>query len=171
MINERAVAGRHRAQRPRTRRRATVVAGSTAAVVLLGSATAFAYWSATGSGSGSAGAATMASPVVSVGTVTGTGLFPGLSANGTSIGGTLAVVASNPNPFPVTVTVSRDTASPVTGCATPDVSFAGGSFTLAANATDVQRTIAHSVSMGTNASNDCQGKTITIPLTTSSVSN
>ena len=50
------------------------------------------------------------------------------------------------------------------------MTFSGGSFTLPANASDVDRSVTSSVSMGTGASNDCQGKTLTVPLTTSSVS-
>ena len=152
-----------------TGRRVTVVAGSVVAGVLLSGTAAVAYWSVTGSGSGVAASTTMTAPTVSAGTASGTALYPGLSANGTTTGGDLAFSASNPNPFPVTVTVNSSTSA--SGCTTPAVSFAGGSFTLPANSGTVTRTIAKSVSMGTSASNDCQGKAITVTATTSTTSN
>lgn len=149
--------------------RLAVVVGGTVAGVLLSGTAAFAYWSVSGTGSGTAASSTMIAPTVAVGTASGTLLYPGLTADGTSAGGDLVVSASNPNPFPVTVTLAPSTS--VTGCTTPDVSFSGGTFTLAANASAASRTIAKSVSMGTNASNDCQGKTLTVALTTSATSN
>lgn len=150
-------------------RRLAIVAGGTVAGVLLSGTAAVAYWSVTGAGSGTAASTTMGAPTVSAGTASGTLLYPGLTANGTSTGADLVVTASNPNPFPVTVTVAPSTTA--TGCNTPDVNFSGGTFSLAANASGVTRTISKSVSMGTNASNDCQGKTISVALTTSSTSN
>jgi hypothetical protein len=150
-------------------RRAGVVLGGTVAIILLGSTSAVAYWTTMGSGSGTAEAGSFVAPVVSAGTVTGPALYPGLTANGTSAGGTLAMVASNPNPFPVTVNVSQS--GPATGCTTPAVTLTSGSFSLPANANSVTTTLPFSVSMGPTSSNDCQGKTLTIPLTTSSTSN
>ena len=152
----------------RAHRSAVVVGGAVAGVLLSGTA-AVAYWSVTGTGSGAAQSATMIAPTVSAGTASGTLLYPGLTANGTSTGANLVVSASNPNPFAVTVTVTQSGAA--TGCTTPDVSFSGGSFTLSANSGTVTRTVTNAVSMGTGASNDCQGQTITVPLTTSSTSN
>jgi hypothetical protein len=153
----------HKAHRP------AVFVGAAVAGVLLSGTAAVAYWSVTGAGSGSAASGTMTAPTVSAGTASGTLLYPGLTANGTSTGADLLVSASNPNPFAVTVTVSQG-AGAVTGCTTPAVTFSGGSFTLPANSGTVTRTIAKSVSMGTASSNDCQGQTITDPLTTSSTS-
>lgn len=150
-------------------RRAAVVIAAAVAVVLLGSTSAYAYWTTLGTGSGAAPAGTFTAPTVSAGTVTGPALYPGLTADGIGAGGTLAMVASNPNPFPVTVTVSQS--GPATGCSTPSVTLASGSFTLVANASDVTKTLPFSVSMGTTSSNDCQGATITVPLTSSSTSN
>lgn len=169
MTTTHSATGRHRAERPRSlKRRAAVVVAGTSAAVLVGG-TAFAYWAATGTGSGNAQAGTMSAPTVSAGTTTGSALYPGLTSNGTSTGGTLAMTASNPNPFPITVTVSQSGAA--TGCTAPAVTFSGGSFTLAANASDVTRTVPFSIAMGAGASNDCQGQTLTVPLTTSSQSN
>jgi hypothetical protein len=158
---------KHRISAPR--RRAAVIVGGAVAGVLLSGTAAVAYWSITGTGSGTAQSGTMIAPTVSAGTPSGTALFPGLTANGTSTGGNLVVNASNPNSFAVTVTVASSTSA--TGCTTPAVSFIGGTFTLPANSPSVPRTIANSVSMGTTASNDCQDAAITVSLTTSSTSN
>jgi hypothetical protein len=146
------------------RRVATVVAAT--AVMALVAGSAYAYWSATGTGTGTAETAGFVAPSVSAGTVTGTALYPGLTANGTSSGGSIAMTATNPNPFSVTVTI---TAGPVTGCSTPDVSLlANTSFSLAAGATDVVVELPYRVSMGTASSSDCQYKTLSVALTTSS---
>lgn len=163
-------AGSHKAPRKSLtgRRRAALVAGGTAVAVLAGGTAAFAYWTTTGSGSGAAAARTMTAPTITAGTVAGD-LYPGLTANGTSTGGTLAVTASNPNPFAVTVTLNSS--SSVTGCTTPGVSFLGGTFTLPANASNLTRTVPNSVSMAPGSSDDCQGKSLTVALTTTSQSN
>jgi hypothetical protein len=156
--------GRHKAVRSRVsgRRRAAVVAAGTAAAVLAGGGAAFAYWTTTGTGAGAAAASTMTAPTIDAGTVTGE-LYPGATD------GTLAVTASNPNPFPITVTLHPSTSA--TGCTTPAISFSGGSFTLAANASSVTKLVSDSVSMGSSASNDCQGQALTVALTTTSQSN
>ena len=166
MTSKHVLAGRHRADRKRgLKRRLAAVAGGTAAAVVLGSATAYAYWSVTGSGSGSAAASSMSAPVVTAGTVTGASLYPGKT------GATLFVNATNPNPFDITVTVAKPISGSITGCTSPDVTFSGGSFTVPANTTTaVERTIPNSVSMGNASSSDCQGQTLAIPLTTNSVS-
>ena len=85
-------------------RRAGVVLGGTVAIILLGSTSAVAYWTTMGSGSGAAAADTFKALTVSARDSHGAGPVPRASrANGTSTGGTLSMVASNPNPFPVTV--------------------------------------------------------------------
>lgn len=150
-------------------RRAGVVLGSAVAIVLLGSTSAWAYWTTTGTGSGAAAARTFQAVTVTNGIVSGTLLYPGLTADGTSVGGNLEMTATNPNPFPVTVSVSQD--GNATGCTTPDVSLMAGSFTLPANSGAVSRTLTFKVSMGTASSSNCQGATISVPLTTSATSN
>lgn len=150
-------------------RRAGVVLGGTVAIILLGSTSAVAYWTTMGSGSGDAAADTFKDVTVSSGTVTGPLLYPGLTADGESAGGTLSMIVSNPNPFPVSVVVSKSGAA--TGCSTPDVSLIQDTISVPAGANAQPYTLSYSVSMGTSSSNDCQGATITIPLTTSSTSN
>lgn len=140
-----------------------------AAIVFAGGS-ALAYWLTSGTGTGTAQARTFTAPTVTGGTVTGNLLYPGLTANGTNAGGDLVVVGTNPNPFPVTVTVTIG--GTVTGCTTPGVSLlAGTSFTLTANQTSATKTMPFRVSMGTNSSSDCQGATLSIPLSTSSTTN
>ena len=154
---------------PTFRRRGLAALLASVAVFLTGGV-ALAFWLTSGTGSGAAQARAFTAPTVSGGTVTGNLLYPGLTANGTSAGGDLVVVATNPNPFPVTVTVTLN--GTVTGCTTPGVSLlAGTSFTLAANDNAVTKTMTNRVSMSTASSSDCQGATLTLPLTTSSQSN
>lgn len=150
-------------------RRASMVLAAALTVVLLGSTSAYAYWTTLGSGDGAAAAGTFIAPTVNSGTAAGPALYPGMTSAGSSTGGTLSIVASNPNPFPISVLVSQNGAA--TGCATPAVTFDGGSFNLAAGASNVPLTLPDTLSVGTTSSNDCQGATITVPLTTSSTSN
>jgi hypothetical protein len=152
-----------------TRRTRYVAAAVTTAVaVVMSAGVAHSFWSASATGGASAQAAGFNAPVVTAGAVTGNQLYPGLTANGTTAGGDLVVVASNPNPFAVTVSVSIPVGGTVTGCGSPAVSLLGTpSFTLPANqSTGVTRVMTRVVSMGTGSSADCQGQPLTIPLST-----
>lgn len=152
---------KHRGSAPR---RIAVTVAATTVGLLIGIGSAAAYWATTGTGTGAASARTMVAPgVTATGAAPSAQLYPG------STGGDLVVMASNTNPFPVTVTLAASTSA--SGCTTPAITFSGGSFTLPANSGSVSRTVANSVSMGTGASNDCQGATITVALNTSSASN
>lgn len=151
-------------------RAATVLVGATG-VLLLGSSAAYAVWTTTGSGTGEARATTFAPPVVVAGTAPAGQLYPGLTANGTSTGGTLVVRASNPNPFPITVTLTSG--GTPTGCTTTGVALRTSpaiTISLAANAPAADVSIAHAVSMSSASSDDCQGAIIIIPLSTAAVS-
>jgi hypothetical protein len=152
-----------------TKSRVATVAVASGAAVAMASGVAYAVWSTTGTGAGTAKAATMTAAVVNAGTAPAGQLYPGLTANGSTAGGDLVVAASNPNPFPVTVTLTGGTFG---GCTTPGVSIGStASFNLAANAPTAQVTIQKVLSMAPTSSNDCQGATITITgLTTSTVS-
>lgn len=148
--------------------------GALAVLALAGTSTmggtAYAFWSANGTGTGTAAATTFQPVVVTAGTAPGGQLYPGLVADGTTAGGDLVVQAENPNPFPVTVTVTLG-GTPA-GCTTTGVTIgAPASFTLPALSGPVSRTMAKVLSMSTASSNDCQGQTITVPLATSSSSN
>jgi hypothetical protein len=151
-------------------RRLAILAGGTVAGVLLSGTAAVAYWSVTGTGSGSAASSTMVAPTVSAGTANGTLLYPGLTADGSSAGGDLAVSVTNPNAFAVTVTLTQG--GQPAECSTPAISLVSSpALTVAVPAgATVDKTFHHVVSMG-DSSNDCQGKTLTIPLTSSSTSN
>lgn len=136
-----------------------LIALGAANAVVLGGGIALAVWSTTGSGAGTAKAATLVAPTVTAGTAPAGQLYPGLTANGTTAGGDLVVTASNPNAFPITVTVSGGTFG---GCTTTGVSIGStASFPLAASAAAATVTMSKVLSMSTAASNDCQGATIT----------
>lgn len=147
-----------------------VTTTSVAALSVVGlGGVALAFWTTGGSGTGAAGAGSFVPVVVTAGAAPAGQLWPGLTANGTTAGGDLVVQASNPNPFPVTVTVTQ--AGPATGCTTTGVTLAGSpTFTLPATSGTVTRTLTKVLSMSAASSNDCQGATITVPLSTSSVS-
>lgn len=155
--------------------RGTVTVAATALVLLAVSGVGYAFWTTTGAGTGSATATDFTPPTITVGTASA-GLYPGFA------GGTLQVMVTNPNPFPITVTLSRDAAKPVTsdtaGCtdegALPanvtGVSYASGSFTVAASTTTPVSRSTAGVAMSTASVSACQGATFTIPVSSSSVS-
>ena len=152
-------------------RRAVLLVAVPTAGLLIGTTAAVAYWTVSGTGSGAAQTSAMTAPTVAAGTVGGTPLYPGLTANGTTAGGDLAVRVTNPNPYAVTVTLTQD-GQPAT-CTTPSIALlATPAMTVSVGAgATVDRTFARVVSMGTGAGNDCQGKTLSIPLRTSAQSN
>jgi hypothetical protein len=84
----------------RRRRWLLVILGSATAAVLLAGVSAYAYFASGGSGTGSASAATVSNVIISqvtpVPTLTNQ-LYPGAS-------GDIALIVSNPNAFPVTIT-------------------------------------------------------------------
>jgi len=150
----------------RTRLGATAVAG-TAGVVLM-SGVAYAVWTTTGTAAGTAKAGAFQAVSITAGTAGAGQLYPGLVADGSTVGGDLKVVTSNPNPFQVVATLTLSSAS---GCTTPGITLkAGTTVTLAANSSGVAQTISKVVGMGTGANDDCQNATITLNLTTASVS-
>lgn len=141
-------------------KRTSVIAVATVGAVIAAGSIGYAFWTTAGTGSGTAKATTLVAPTVNAGVAPAGQLFPGLVANGTTAGGDLVVNASNPNGFPITVTVTGGTFG---GCTTTGVSIGSpASFTLAANAPAAEITMSKVLSMATNSSNDCQGKTITI---------
>jgi hypothetical protein len=150
-----------------TKARTITVAVATGSAVVLAGGVAYAVWTTTGSGAGTAKAATLVAPTVTAGTAPASQLYPGLTANGTTAGGDLVVSASNPNAFPITVTVTGGT---FTGCGTTGVSIGSpASFSLAANAATATITMSKVLSMSTASTNDCQGATISaISLVTTS---
>jgi hypothetical protein len=148
-------------------RTATVAVASLGTLVMAGGV-AYAVWTTTGTGAGTAKAGSFQAITVAGGTA-GTGqLYPGLVPDGVSLGGDLKVVTTNPNPFPVTATLTVTSAA---GCTTPGITLKSGTtVNLAANSSNVAQTLSKVVGMGTGANDDCQNATITLNLATASVS-
>jgi hypothetical protein len=141
-------------------KRTFVVAVATVAATMAGGSLAYAYWTTTGSGAATAKAATLVAPTITAGTAPAGQLYPGLTANGTTAGGDLVVSASNPNAFPITVTITGGTFA---GCTTPGVSIGSpATLSLAASAPTAQYTISKVLSMDQTSTNNCQGATITV---------
>ena len=145
------------------RRRSLLLLAATLALVFaLSGGAAFAYFTSSGSGSGTATVAGAPSPVtIATNATPATPLQPG----GT---GDLVITATNPNPYAVQVTAL--TIGTVTGCTTPAVSLVTPSgnylpFTIPPNASSQRLVITGSLKMGVGASNDCQGASLTVPLT------
>lgn len=152
-----------------TRRGRLVLTGLAAILIIsagLGGGTAFAYF--TGSGHG-AGQATVASGdqaiTIATNATAGASLLPG----GT---GDLIITATNPNNRPVQITAL--TIGSVTGCTTPAVTLTTPTsgylpVTIAASASGTRIDISGALTMGAGASNDCQGKTLTVNLSSVAV--
>lgn len=148
-------------------------------VTLLTGGTAYAYWSASGTGSSTATAGTATAISASPATVA-SGLYPGA----TGVAGLMTV--SNPNPFPVKVsaatpgTITADSAHVSAGCITTGVTTPSVTTTLpltvpAATTTNGVVTngtanIAFTVGMDNTSSSPCQGATFTIPFSVTAAS-
>lgn len=158
-----------------TKSRVLTVAAASGAAVALAGGVAYAVWTATGTGSGTAKASGFSLPGVDV-NATGTpanALYPG----GTS---DLMVMASNNNPFPVTITLTANSGAKITsdkancnetvnGASTvTGVTLASGTVTVPANTTTaIARSVSNAVSMAAGSSSNCIGATFTIPLNVS----
>jgi hypothetical protein len=127
---------------------------------------AYAVFSATGTGAG--GAKAVDSVVVTVTASTGTAdLFP------SNPGGAMYFTLTNTNPYPVTFTAMSVGPGPIVSsddaaCAAANVSAdsaTGLNLPVAANTTSPVLSIANVVHMAAGATDGCQGKTFTIPLT------
>jgi hypothetical protein len=137
------------------------------ALVVAGSGTAFALWSATGSGDGSAKAysaqAITATAVVSP-TAT-TGLYPGGTA------ADLSFTLANPNPYGVSFSGwsgASITSVSGSGCAASDFDVvASGSVanSAGANATAATGSLPAVLSMKSTAGDNCQGVTVKVGFT------
>jgi len=170
---------------------AAVAFGAISLAVMAGG-TAYAYWTTTGTGSGTAQARVFTAPTVAAGTAPSGQLFPGLTADGSTVGGDLVLSVSNSNPFPVTITgvsagsgtitasgalvVSPETPAQANAACqassgvsiitktSPSVTYAAGT-NIPAGANNFAVTIAKVVSMSTASVNECQGATFTLPST------
>lgn len=143
-----------------------VLIGASVAVALLGTGgSAYAYFSAHGSGTGTAKVGALAAVTATIGTPT-TPLFPGGS-------GDAEVKLTNPNGFALTLTAFTPSGSvSVTGgsgctAANAGVSFnslTGLSYSVPANATTTVD-IAGAASMSASSNNGCQGASFTSSVT------
>lgn len=133
---------------------------------------ASAAWLGSGDGTGSAKASRLAVSTIASSDPTST-LFPGGSAGAV----TVKVHNSNSGSIVVTGIATRVgvSSAAITGCTTPDVRFTAPtslafqlantlvSRTIAAGG-DQEFTLAGSVAMGLSSSDDCQGRTLTVPV-------
>ncbi|MCA1844285.1 MAG: hypothetical protein LC792_14075 [Actinobacteria bacterium] len=145
-------------------KRKFIVIGAVGVAGIVAAGTAYALWTANGSGSGSSKA--LSAQAITVTASTGAAdLYPGFT------GGDLSFTLSNPNPYPVTFTslVPGSVSSSNTGaCAASNVSVTNPvtvNLSVAAGATNVPFTVSDVVSMASGALDGCQGITFTVPVT------
>jgi hypothetical protein len=145
-----------------------------------GAGIALAAWTQTATGAGTAKARTLVAPTVAAGSSTVTSLlYPGLTADGSTVGGDLTLSVTNTNPFPVTITgvapgtgntTSDQGAACVDGGANPtgvtiitkNSGLAGTNLTIPANGSNVAVTINKVVSMSAASATGCQGAVFTL---------
>lgn len=160
--------GRHAAPGARHVRRRTPVLTVVAAVValLVGSGSAYAYWTTAGTGAGSA-ATGAALPVTLLTANAGvsTRLVPGGTAD-------LSITVSNPNPWPVTITGVAQAAGSITvsgasgTCTTTGVTVptANALSINVASGASVDVTVPSGAAMSTASQSGCQGASFRIPV-------
>ena len=135
-------------------RRLLIAVAALVAALIATAGTAFAYWATTGSGSGSATTGTMTFTVTAQ--TNASALVPG---------GTAGVTATVANPNGYALPVTSITAGAISAsCTSPAVTFTAPS-TLPTLAAGSNTYTLGTANMGTSASSDCQGKTITIAIT------
>jgi hypothetical protein len=157
--------------RSRSHSAAAVVTIGLAAAAVMGTGTAYAYMKATGSGSG-ASTATVSSrgfDLTTTATTTTTLLHPNSD-------GDVKVVINNPGGFAATVTQVQFGTASATGCTTPAITYPTNPTTASLPVTvpaqvsgtpgSVTVTFTNAIHMAASSS-DCQGKTLTIPVTLS----
>jgi len=142
-----------------------IAAVGIAGVTLVGVGTAYALWTADGTGSGSSKALTAQSVTVSATTPTAD-LYPGFTQ------GDVFFTLTNNNPYAITftsMTAGTVTSSDEANCPASNVTVAGASgLSIAAPAGGpTAASIADVVSMASAAPDACQGVTFTIGLTLS----
>ncbi len=142
-------------------RSATVIGAGIGALLV---SVAFATWLANGEGSGQAQAGTAQDLVVSSATA-GEALFPGTS-------GDVGLTITNPNPYPVLVTLveqvpDSDITSDTEGCdpSNHEVAFTTQSTSIHVPADDsTSANLVGAATMGLGSADACQGAVFTIPL-------
>lgn len=145
---------------PRRTRVTAAVAGT--ALVAATAGTAYALWSANGSGTGSVTTATARALTVT-GSAVAADLYPGGPA------GAVGFTVANPNPYPVTLQgVSYGAPRAGGACGADDVELAAGapttvSITVPARG-ETDGTIPGVVALAADAGDECQGVTLTVDL-------
>lgn len=146
-------------------RRLIVSLLGTVIVLVLGSSVgaAYAYWTSHGLGAGQVSTGTSKTVTIAANATAGTLLQPG----GT---GDLVITATNNNSADVYITNITLGSVSAAGCTTPSITLTSPSttylpVTIPVHANALRITIAGALTMGTDATSDCQGKTFAIPLT------
>jgi len=151
-------------------RRGRIAFGAVAVMLMaalgFGASAAFAYF--TGSGGQGSGYANVANGDQAVTIATSANAGASLLPGGT---GDLIITATNPNSRPVQITAVS--IGSVTGCTSPLVALTSPStylpVTIPANANSSRIDIPGALTMGAASSNDCQGKALTINLSSVTV--
>ena len=139
------------------------IAAVATAGVVAAAGTAWALWTANGSGTAQSKALTAQGVTVNAATATAE-LYPGGAAS-------VYFTLTNPNPYPVnftTMTPGAIVSSDPTNCAASNVTAAGKTglnVAVAANSTSATLSIPAVVTMLTTALDGCQGVSFTVPLT------
>ena len=147
----------------------SIIAGATAAALLLGGGIAVAYWTSSGTGTGSAAAGTAASVTVTQsGTVTG--LYPDGPAQ------TITVVVANPNDAAVNLAgvTAAVSGTDQAGCTAADFeisgpAYAGGTVSGNGSVTSSAATIRMINDVGRNQ-DACKGATVALAFTATAAS-
>lgn len=144
-------------------KRKFIVMAATGTAAIVAAGTAYALWTA--NGSGSAGSKALNATTITVTAGTGAAdLYPGFN------GGDLFFTMTNTNPYPVTFTTMTPgtvASSDPTNCPASNVTVTGASglsLAVGGNAS-APGTIANVATMVTSAPDGCQGVTFTIPVT------
>lgn len=171
---------------PKARWTRRVAALGTAIGITAVGGVAYAFWTTAGTGAATAQARSFTALTVSAGTAPAGQLYPGLTADGSTVGGDLVLSVTNSNPFPVQITGvqagtgaitvtnalggANSTCAASTGVSiitksSPTVVYQTGTSVPANQATAFTVTIKNVVSMSTASVTECQGATFTFPST------
>lgn len=136
---------------------------ATAATLVMGTGVGYAFWTSNGTGSGHGAVAPAQQIGFSVLGQSSASLYPGAS-------GDVTVTLTNPYARPLTITgLSGTVSTDKPGCGNDDFTVAanpaGLPASLTANQTVASQSLTAAVSMDSDASNNCQGATVTVAYT------
>jgi hypothetical protein len=161
-----------------------VAVGSTLALTA-GAGVAYAAWTSSATGAGTSKATSFIAPTMAAGTAPAGQLYPGLTADGSTVGGDVTVKVSNTNPFPVLITgiaagtgaITSDAGANCTdqganppnptgvSIITKSSGLTGTNLTVPANTNNVNVTINKVASMSPSSATGCQSAQINFPST------